>query len=88
LPAGETSKLYNHRHVFSEITDIEAPSPDAERFPRIVEARAHEILLEPGEILFVPVGWWHQVKALDFSVTLTFTNFRWPNDAHADYPAG
>ena len=88
LPAAETAKLYNHRHVFSEITDIEAPSLDAQRFPKIVEARAHEILLEPGEILFVPVGWWHQVKALDFSVTLTFTNFRWPNDAHADYPAG
>jgi len=88
VPAAETAKLYNHRHVFSEIADIEAPTVDSERFPLIAEVRAHEILLQPGEILFVPVGWWHQVKALDFSVTLTFTNFRWPNDAHADYPPG
>ena len=27
-------------------------------------------------------------NSLDFSVTLTCTNFRWANDAHASYPPG
>jgi hypothetical protein len=36
---------------------------------------------DAGEILFVPLGWWHQVKALDFSMTITYTNFVWPNDS-------
>jgi hypothetical protein len=25
---------------------------------------------------------------LDFSVTVTYTNFRWPNDGYATYPGG
>jgi len=46
----------------------------------------YDVLLEPGEILFLPLAWWHQVKSLDFSVSATYTNFVWPNDAHETYP--
>jgi ribosomal protein L16 Arg81 hydroxylase len=46
-----------------------------------------ECVLEPGEILFLPVGWWHYVEALDISVTLASTNFHWQNDFYTNYPA-
>jgi hypothetical protein len=88
LPASEVGRLYNHPHVFSEISDLEAPDLDAERYPRLPGAKIYDLTLEPGEILFMPLAWWHQVKALDFSVTLTYTNFRWPNDGFSTYPAG
>ena len=88
LPAAEIGRLYNHRHVFSRISDLEAPDLNLTLYPRLVGARLYDVVLEPGEILFMPLAWWHQVKALDFSVTVTFTNFRWPNDAYATYPAG
>ncbi|MGY2735258.1 ribosomal protein L16 Arg81 hydroxylase [Sphingomonas sp. UYP23] len=60
----------------------------AVRYPALADATQYDVILEPGEILFMPLGWWHQVKSLDFSITLTFTNFRWANDAYASYPAG
>jgi ribosomal protein L16 Arg81 hydroxylase len=87
LPAAEVGRLYNHKHVFSEIADLEDPQLDRARFARLNGARLYDITLNPGEIIFVPLAWWHQVKSLDFSVTLTYTNFLWPNDAHASYPA-
>jgi hypothetical protein len=86
-PAAEVGKLYNHHHVFSEIPDLEAPGIDLGRHPRLAELRSYDVTLEPGEILFMPLGWWHQVKSLDFSVTLTFTNFLWQNDSFERYPA-
>ena len=85
VPAAYAGRVYNRQHVFSEVQDLE--SFDAGRFPNLGGVHAYEVTLEPGEALFVPLGWWHQARALDFSVTLTFTNFRWPNDASRDYPA-
>ncbi|HEV7158750.1 MAG TPA: cupin-like domain-containing protein, partial [Caulobacteraceae bacterium] len=88
LPAAEAGKLYNHRHVFSEVPDLDAADLDLARYPLLRRARIYDVVLAPGEILFVPVAWWHQVRALDFSVTLTFTNFRWRNDMARDFPPG
>jgi len=85
-PAAEVGKVYNEHHVFSAIPDLEDPYINPESYPRLEGLRIYDVLLEPGEILFIPVGWWHQVKSLDFSVTITFTNFRWRNDAYANYP--
>jgi len=87
-PAAEVGKLYNHKHVFSDIPDLDDPNIDLRRHPRLRELRSYDVLLEPGEILFMPVGWWHQVKSVDFSVTITFTNFLWRNDVFERYPQG
>ena len=38
------------------------------------------VTLEPGETLFVPLGKWHQVRSLDISISLSFTNVALPND--------
>ena len=88
LPAAEVGKIYNTTHVFSDIPDVEDPAIDWTRHPRLATARVYEVELQPGEIIFMPLAWWHQVRALDFSVTATFTNFLWPNDGHETYPAG
>jgi hypothetical protein len=45
-------------------------------------------LHHPQKIIFMPLGWWHRVRSLDFSVTITYTNFLWPNDSYKTYPAG
>jgi hypothetical protein len=85
-PAAEVGKLYNDQHVFSAISDLEDPGLVAARYPRLSGLRLYDVTLAPGEILFVPLGWWHQVRSLDFSVTVTFTNFLYKNDFHAGYP--
>jgi hypothetical protein len=85
-PASEVGRLYNDAYVFSEIQDLDDPRLDRARFGRLEGARLYDLVLEPGDILFMPLAWWHQVKSLEFSVTATFTNFLWPNDASATYP--
>jgi hypothetical protein len=41
-----------------------------------------EVTLEPGQALFVPVAWFHEVTALEPSITLSFLHFCWPNHFH------
>lgn len=55
------------------MADIEAP--DFDRFPRLREAlAAGEVAeLDPGDALFYPALWWHQVDALDdFNVMVNY----------------
>ena len=79
----ESSRVYNHRHCF---TDVDARNVDLKRFPAMADVPVIDCVLEPGEILFLPVGWWHHVEGLDMSVTIAVTNFRWHNDFHTNYP--
>lgn len=84
MPAAEVGRLDNDEHVFSRFTDLD--KVDSAGQSQLQGARFYDILLRPGDILFVPLAWWHQVRAVDFSVTLTYTNFRWRNDGYANYP--
>jgi hypothetical protein len=81
----DTDRLYNDHHVYSRIRDLTEPGL-VDRFPKLEGLRVHQVLLTPGEALFIPLGWWHQVRALDFSVSITRTDFRWPNDFHETWP--
>jgi hypothetical protein len=50
--------------------------------------RVVTVQIGPGEALFVPVGWFHEVTALSPSITLSFVSFPWPNHFHFLGPPG
>jgi len=48
---------------------------DLDRYPRMRDVAIIEGVIGPGDFLFIPVAWWHWVRALDVSISLTFKNF-------------
>ncbi len=48
--------------------------------------RPLEFILEPGEVLFAPVAWQHEITALETNITISFTNFVFPNSFNWDTP--
>lgn len=69
------------------VTMVDLRAPDLERYPRFREAIAAVQVaeLEPGDVLFYPALWWHQVEALDaFNAMI---NYWWnPVPAWIDTP--
>jgi hypothetical protein len=49
--------------------------------PEVADVRWHVIELGPGDAILTPVGWWHQVEALEPSVSVSLSGFRWPSSA-------
>jgi hypothetical protein len=72
----QTHRIYNHVGVYSE---VDPEQPDYERFPRYRQVDVMRADLEPGDVLFLPVGWWHHVRSLSISITVSYINFAFPN---------
>lgn len=58
---------------------VDPDAPDLTRFPWWPEVYVIDDVIAPGEALFIPVGWWHHVLALDVSISLAVNAFRAPN---------
>jgi hypothetical protein len=73
----ETPRLYNYFSVFSPI-DID--QPDYARYPLFRDVKVLDVIVEPGETIFLPLAWWHQVSGLDVSLSISYTNIDLPNE--------
>ncbi len=80
-PPWAFDRMKNSHHCFSDWGNAPLPpgAGDLETPPVL------ETIIAPGEAVFLPVGWWHQVEALDLSASMSFTSFRRPNAHVEDY---
>ncbi|MEM9301321.1 MAG: cupin-like domain-containing protein [Pseudomonadota bacterium] len=71
FPPDQLSNLYVGPLDFTPagqaVSMVDPRAPDLERFPRYAEALGHArtAVLEPGDAIFIPSMWWHQVEALE-----------------------
>ncbi|MBJ7501948.1 MAG: cupin-like domain-containing protein [Sphingopyxis sp.] len=78
-PPWAFARMRNSRHCFSDWGNEALPAGEGDAAsPPVLET-----IIGPGEAIFLPVGWWHQVEALDLSASMSFTSFRRSN-AHAE----
>nr|XP_054525025.1 bifunctional peptidase and arginyl-hydroxylase JMJD5 isoform X5 [Pan troglodytes] len=69
----ESGALYPHdTHLLHNTSQVDVENPDLEKFPKFAKAPFLSCILSPGEILFIPVKYWHYVRALDLSFSVSF----------------
>lgn len=61
----ETALFHSMRGVYNTL------DPERDETSALVKT----VTLAPGEMLFIPAGWWHHVRALSLSINIAFTNF-------------
>ena len=54
-----------YRHPFTVRSYVDLDKPDLTRFPALANAAGYEVILEPGQTLYMPSGWWHEFHYLD-----------------------
>eukprot|EP00047_Mylnosiga_fluctuans_P012171 m.24718 g.24718 ORF g.24718 m.24718 type:complete len:165 (+) comp4048_c0_seq2:326-820(+) len=68
-----TLRLYPHPDTLlhnTSMVDVEAP--DLARFPLFADAPYLEAVLLPGEMLYIPPHYWHYVRSLSVSFSVSF----------------
>lgn len=71
FPPEQIHNLYigpiDHTPSGAAISLVDIDNPDYDRFPRYARAEKarYDVELEPGDAIFIPTLWWHQVSALD-----------------------
>ncbi|XP_075686477.1 bifunctional peptidase and arginyl-hydroxylase JMJD5 [Rhinoderma darwinii] len=69
----ETERLYPFdSSLLHNTSQVDVENPDTDKFPDFAQAVYQECILCPGQILFIPVKWWHYVKALDISFSVSY----------------
>lgn len=63
---------YSRSKTTLTTSQVNLMAPDLARFPEFANARSIECVIDPGEILFLPPYWWHQVESLDTAVSINF----------------
>lgn len=76
VPPFELSKLYQRKRYYSS---VDPEDVDSDRYPEFSMASLADVELDPGDILFIPAGWWHWVKSLEISISATFCSFHVQN---------
>ena len=67
----ELMYIYPRVHPLWHKSRINFRSPDLTRFPNFAKSRALQVVVEPGDILYVPPYTWHYVETLSPSVSLS-----------------
>jgi len=55
------SKLL-YQYPFSTHTSVDINQPDFKKYPGLSKVKGIDFVLEPGDTLFMPSGWWHHIE--------------------------
>ena len=82
-----SERLYKIPFATYALEDYDIEHPDFEKFPALDGVEGHEIILEHGDTLFMPTGFWHWMKYLDgsFSISLRAWDQSWGIKAKSLY---
>jgi len=64
-------RLYCIPNATYALEDYDILNPDYEKFPALQGVQGEEVFLEHGDTLFMPTGYWHWMKYLDGSFSLS-----------------
>jgi Cupin-like domain len=54
---------------------VDPEQPNFDQFPLFRHATSYECVIEPGETLLTPANWWHHVRGLEKSITVSHNFF-------------
>ncbi|XP_059278470.1 lysine-specific demethylase JMJ30-like isoform X2 [Lycium ferocissimum] len=72
-PASLSDELYPHSEtMLTNSSQVDLDNIDETEFPKILDLEFQDCILEEGEMLYIPPKWWHYVRSLTPSFSVSF----------------
>lgn len=78
---GPDQSDYLYKVPFNTHSLADLKHPDYEKFPALKYAKGYEFVMEEGDAIFMPSGWWHYNTYLNGGISVAFRHL-------ANYPKG
>jgi hypothetical protein len=59
--------LYPMGHPSGRHSAVDWSKPDLEAFPNFAQAQANEVVMQPGQVLYLPTDWFHFIVSLELT---------------------
>ena len=60
--------MYKRGHPSSRHSMVDWSNPDYEQYPDFLNLKVHEVILRPGDALFMPMYWFHFIANLNINI--------------------
>ncbi|XP_076931499.1 lysine-specific demethylase JMJ30-like [Bidens hawaiensis] len=72
-PASVSEELYPHTEsMLKNSSQVDLDNIDPNEFPKIQDLEFMDCILEEGDMLYIPPKWWHYVRSLTTSLSVSF----------------
>ena len=75
FPFDQRKYLYHVPYSIVSMEEIEFDRPDYKKYPALQYAEGYRVILQPGETLFIPSAYWHYMRYLTPSISMTLRAF-------------
>ena len=63
----ENLALYPKQHPSGRHSAVDWSEPDLEHFPQFKNAMGNEVVMQAGDVLYLPTNWFHYIISLDLN---------------------
>ncbi|MFT6387336.1 MAG: hypothetical protein ACJAUP_000707 [Cellvibrionaceae bacterium] len=75
VPPEQTPYMYKVPYSFSALYDVDFGNPDFNKYPALKKIKAYSAILNHGDALYIPSGFWHYIIYEDIGLSLTLRSF-------------
>uniref|UniRef100_A0A8C2GT83 Hypoxia-inducible factor 1-alpha inhibitor n=1 Tax=Cyprinus carpio TaxID=7962 RepID=A0A8C2GT83_CYPCA len=91
FPPDQFDCLYPYpvHHPCDRQSQVDFENPDYDKFPNFTNAVGYEAVVGPGDVLYIPMYWWHHIESLlngGVTITVNFWYKGAPTPKRIEYP--
>ncbi|XP_068022232.1 hypoxia-inducible factor 1-alpha inhibitor [Melanerpes formicivorus] len=91
FPPDQFECLYPYpvHHPCDRQSQVDFDNPDYEKFPNFRSVVGYETVVGPGDVLYIPMYWWHHIESLlngGITITVNFWYKGAPTPKRIEYP--